>query len=178
MPEQTEAASEEAAREPKVRRISNKKPRKTSGGDATSKEEIAASAPDTGDSPKPDLKRGNRRRRGKGKSVPKEAEPSPAEEPFVEETISLAPEESDTRPEKKDKPEPHRDKPQDIRPQQHQKPRRNLDPEKVAKNAWKIFLAEVSEEGVALIGDNDARELARRCFRLSEIFLEEEQRRG
>ena len=52
------------------------------------------------------------------------------------------------------------------------------DREKVAKNAWKIFLAEVSEEGVALIGDNDARELARRCFRLSEIFLEEEHKRA
>lgn len=177
MPEQTEAASEEAAREPKVRRISNKNPRKASGGDTTPKEETAASAPDTGDSPKPDPKRTNRRRRGKGKSGTKDPEPSPAEEPFVEETISLAAQEPDTRPEKKDKPEPPRDKPQDIRPQQ-QKPRRKLDPDKVAKNAWKIFLAEVSEEGVALIGDNDARELARRCFRLSEIFLEEEDRRG
>ena len=29
-----------------------------------------------------------------------------------------------------------------------------------------------------VFGDNDARELARRCFRLSEIFLEEEEKRG
>jgi hypothetical protein len=56
-----------------------------------------------------------------------------------------------------------------------QRPR--LDPEQLAKFAWKIYLAEVSEEGVALIGDNDARELSRRCFRLAEIFLEEQSRR-
>jgi hypothetical protein len=55
--------------------------------------------------------------------------------------------------------------------------RSKADPEKVAKLALKIYLAEVSEEGVALIGDNDARELTRRCFRLAEIFIEEESRR-
>lgn len=51
------------------------------------------------------------------------------------------------------------------------------DPELVAKHAWKIYLAEISEEGVALVGDNDARELARRCFRLAEVFLDEQTRR-
>jgi hypothetical protein len=56
-------------------------------------------------------------------------------------------------------------------------PRRKVDPDLVAKKAWKIYLAEVSEEGVALIGDNDAKELARRCFRLAEIFLDETVRR-
>jgi hypothetical protein len=59
-----------------------------------------------------------------------------------------------------------------------QKPRPKLDSGRIAKNAWKIYLAEISEEGVALIGDNDARELARRCFRLAELFLEEEDRRA
>jgi hypothetical protein len=58
-----------------------------------------------------------------------------------------------------------------------QSPRAKADPEKVAKLALKIYLAEVSEEGVALIGDNDAKELSRRCFRLAEIFIEEESRR-
>jgi hypothetical protein len=53
-----------------------------------------------------------------------------------------------------------------------------LDSEGVSKLAWKIFLAEVSEEGVALIGDSDAKELSRRCFRLAEIFMEEQARRG
>ena len=45
-----------------------------------------------------------------------------------------------------------------------------------AKKAWDIYLAEVSEEGVELFPDNDARELARRSFRLAEIFLQEELR--
>lgn len=56
-------------------------------------------------------------------------------------------------------------------------PRPKLDPEKVAKHAWKIYLSEVCEEGLALIGDSDARELSRRSFRMAEIFLEEEARR-
>ena len=51
------------------------------------------------------------------------------------------------------------------------------DPDLLAKFAWKIYLSEVSEEGVALVGDNDAKELSRRCFRLAEIFLEEQARR-
>lgn len=55
-------------------------------------------------------------------------------------------------------------------------PRQRPDPEKVAKLALKIYLSEVCEEGVALIGDNDARELSRRSFRLAEIFIEEESR--
>lgn len=60
---------------------------------------------------------------------------------------------------------------------QHSKHRHKLDSDAVTKLAWKIYLAEVSEEGVALIGDNDARELSRRCFRLAEIFMEEQLRR-
>lgn len=62
-------------------------------------------------------------------------------------------------------------------PRQNQPPRVKIDSEQLAKYAWKIYLAEVSEEGVALVGDNDARELSRRCFRLAEIFLEEQGRR-
>lgn len=62
-------------------------------------------------------------------------------------------------------------------PAMHAVPRPKLDGEEVAKKAWKIFLAEVSEEGLALIGDQDARELSRRSFRLAEIFLEEASRR-
>lgn len=165
MPPQEDAASEEAASEPKVRRISSKPARKSAATVDLKADTV----------PKTDQKR-SRRRRGKGKSGQKESEPPVALEPVVtEETISLAPESPQPRPAQKEQPEP-RDKPPENRPQL-QKPRRKLDPEKVAKNAWKIFLAEVSEEGVALIADNDARELARRCFRLSEIFLEEEERR-
>lgn len=60
---------------------------------------------------------------------------------------------------------------------QNQPPRAKADADQLAKHAWKIFLAEVSEEGLALVSDNDARELSRRCFRLAEIFLEEQGRR-
>lgn len=67
----------------------------------------------------------------------------------------------------------------DPAPRQPAQPSRSKpDSEGVAKLAWKIFLAEVSEEGVALIGDNDAKELSRRCFRLAEIFMEEQARRS
>lgn len=60
----------------------------------------------------------------------------------------------------------------------HAAPRPKLDPEEVAKKAWKIFQSEVGEEGLALIDDHDAREISRRCFRLAEIFLEEAARRA
>lgn len=46
----------------------------------------------------------------------------------------------------------------------------------LCRKAWEIYLAEVSEEGVELFPDNDGRELARRSFRLAEIFLLEELR--
>lgn len=52
-----------------------------------------------------------------------------------------------------------------------------VDPGKVARKAWRIYLAEVSEEGLALISDQDAKELTRRSFRLAEVFLEEAARR-
>jgi hypothetical protein len=55
--------------------------------------------------------------------------------------------------------------------------RPQVDPESVAKLAWKIYLSEVSEEGVALVSDSDAKELTHRCFRLAEIFMEEQARR-
>lgn len=63
-------------------------------------------------------------------------------------------------------------------PAMHAAPRPKLDPELVATKAWKMFQAEVGEEGLALIDDHDAREISRRCFRLAEIFLEEAARRS
>ncbi len=61
--------------------------------------------------------------------------------------------------------------------QQQQQSQIKLDAKAIAKKAWKIFLAEVGEEGLALIGDKEAKELTKRSFRLGEIFQEEEQRR-
>ncbi len=53
---------------------------------------------------------------------------------------------------------------------------RNLDIDSICGKAWDIYSAEVKEEGVELFPDNDARELAKRSFRLAEIFLLEEVR--
>lgn len=53
-------------------------------------------------------------------------------------------------------------------------PKVKLDGKTVAKRAWKIFLGEVGEEGLALIGDKDARELARRSLKIAEIYSQEE----
>lgn len=62
-------------------------------------------------------------------------------------------------------------------PVMHAAPRPKLDSDEVSKKAWRIFLSEVGEEGLALIDDHDAREISRRCFRLAEIFMEEASRR-
>jgi len=63
------------------------------------------------------------------------------------------------------------------RPPAQQAPRIPVDADELAKKAWRIFLGEVGEEGLALIGDQEARELSRRSFRLAELFLEEQSRR-
>ena len=57
---------------------------------------------------------------------------------------------------------------------QADEPKVELDDKKVAKRAWKIFLGEVGEEGLALIADKDAREMARRSLRVAEIYSREE----
>lgn len=115
-----------------------------------------------------------KRRRRKGKGGQSGTAPGAASPPAAEDSIAPVPadipkteESRDQRPRQNPQPQP-----------QHPQPQRpKLDPEAVAKMAWKIYLAEVSEEGVALIGDNDAKDLSRRCFRLAEIFIEEQSRR-
>lgn len=189
MPDDNKASSAEtevATSKPKVRRISNKAPRKVTENspekEPTKRE--AARPPTDGESTneiaangKPEQKRSNRRRRGKGKPSGQIAEQA-REGESSEALESPAPAQAELAADslKQNRPDPTEKPPTTQRPPQP--PRRKLDPDKVAKNAWKIYLAEVSEEGVALIADNDARELARRCFRLSEIFLEEEDRRN
>ena len=171
IPSPEEAPTEEFEK-PKVRRISNKNPRKTAKDKKVTPESEAASSEepspqnegssDDESDNKPEQKRNNRRRRGK----------KPSKDSSDEETINLGDGDSQSQG---DDEKHSRDQ---GRSQQKKKARSNVDPEKAAKKAWKIYLAEVSEEGVALIGDNDARDLARRCFRLAELFLEEEERRG
>ncbi len=64
-------------------------------------------------------------------------------------------------------------------PHSPQNPQRQIkvDHEDVSKKAWKIFLAEVAEDGLGLITDKDAKEMAKRSFRVAELFLEEDARR-
>jgi len=57
-------------------------------------------------------------------------------------------------------------------------PRIAHDSKVISKMSWKLYQGEIGEEGIALIDDHDARDLARRCFRLAEIFLDEQARRG
>lgn len=108
-------------------------------------------------------KRKRRRRKGKGQG---NAPQNHTGEPSGEATSAVVAAETKS-PEADPRP----------RPQQPPQPRAKIDPELLTKMAWKIYLAEVSEEGVALIGDNDAKDLSRRCFRLAEIFIEEQARR-
>lgn len=51
-----------------------------------------------------------------------------------------------------------------------------VDPEELVRRAWKIFLGEVTEEGLALMDDRTAAEASRRAFRVAELFLLEASR--
>jgi hypothetical protein len=117
------------------------------------------------------VKRKRRRRKGKGS----QGGGNPTGAPVAEEEAQAS---ATTEPRAQEVPQEPRQRPASAQQQQQQHaPRAKLDPELVTKMAWKIYLAEVSEEGVALIGDNDAKDLSRRCFRLAEIFIEEQRRR-
>ncbi len=59
-------------------------------------------------------------------------------------------------------------------PQPQQSPR--IDPAELVRRAWKIYLGEVTEEGLALMDDRTAAEASRRAFRVAEIFLTEAAR--
>ncbi len=202
-PESTEAAA------PRVRRISNPRPKKSAQKAAaksdvesvvvpapvTPKEEKAAHAVEESSAPEaqqdwPEAetisegggKSGNdkrKRRRRKGKGGQNSQQPAPS----AEEVVSLA-EATSSSGDEEGVPSATVPVPAAVqapRPpqqnQQHQHNRPQVSAEVLAKRAWKIFLAEVSEEGVSLISDQDARELSKRCFRLAEIFLDEQGRR-
>lgn len=47
----------------------------------------------------------------------------------------------------------------------------HVDPDELKRRAWKIYLGEVTEEGLALMDDRTASEAARRAFRVAELFL-------
>jgi hypothetical protein len=121
----------------------------------------------------PDGKRKRRRRKGKGQSANAQGTTS-REESQSSNELDESPPADLSKPHRAPHPQPQ-PQPQPQSPRQ-QASRPKVDPQTHARKAWKIFLAEVSEEGVALISDQDARELARRCFRLAELFIEEQSR--
>ncbi len=184
---------------PRARRVSTPRPKKaakpsepaaeapapeTAHADHSEAPEVASSESDW---PEPDAatagnasqtesaKRKRRRRKGKGQSsAPQNGGALGQDTPAV--TISdlnESFEQATPAPRPPAGPPPSKG----PQPQQQQPPRVKIDPELLTKMAWKIYLAEVSEEGVALIGDADAKDLSRRCFRLAEIFIEEQSRR-
>ena len=51
-----------------------------------------------------------------------------------------------------------------------------VDAAELTRRAWKIFLGEVTEEGLALMDDRTAQEASRRAFRVAELFLLEAAR--
>lgn len=51
-----------------------------------------------------------------------------------------------------------------------------VDPEELAKRAWKIFQSDVAEEGITLVDNSTGRQLALRSFELARVFLEEQAR--
>ncbi|MGJ8695013.1 MAG: hypothetical protein ACSHYF_01735 [Verrucomicrobiaceae bacterium] len=58
------------------------------------------------------------------------------------------------------------------------KPKQPVDEDHLKKKAWKIYLSEVTEEGLALLDDAGLRAFARGSFQAARVFLEEEQRHG
>lgn len=61
-------------------------------------------------------------------------------------------------------------------PQVQQGSNPRVDPDELVRRAWKIYLGEVTEEGLALMDDRTATEASRRAFRVAELFLLEAAR--
>ncbi len=185
-PEPTEDAAKPPRREPAVRpRKSPKAEAAANVPESTPVEKIQEDKSDSGDFsgdqdsgawPEPEAasvggnsgpsethKKKKRRRKGKGANSPAQGNSPQGEETFPISTEGKAPDHREPRPPQQGGSIPF---PQRVK----------HDPEQLAEKAWKIYSSEVGEEGVALIGDNDAKELSRRCFRLAEIFLDEQAR--
>lgn len=64
----------------------------------------------------------------------------------------------------------------DNQPQNQPFSQPKVDPQELVRRAWKIFLGEVTEEGLALMDDRTAAEASRRAFRVAELFLQEAAR--
>lgn len=196
-PENLPSPTDESA--PRVRRVSTPRPKKAAKPSKPAAEapapatasadhsEVPETASSESDWPEPDAatagtasqtenaKRKRRRRKGKGQSSASQNGGAPGHDTPVVTISDLNESFEQSTP----VPRPPVSQPPLKGPQapQQQPQRVKIDPELLTKMAWKIYLAEVSEEGVALIGDADAKDLSRRCFRLAEIFIEEQSRR-
>ncbi len=53
-----------------------------------------------------------------------------------------------------------------------------IDAEELAGKAWELYRADIAEEGIALVGNDEGKKLAARSFELAKIFLEEKARRA
>jgi hypothetical protein len=145
-------------------------------GGAWPEPEVATTGSDA--FPSESSKRKRRRRKGKGQSGGSQNPAVTGNEDTAPVAAEFKPSEGLQEPRQRPNSNPNQNQNPNPQPQpQHAPQRPKIDPEKLTKMAWKIYLAEVSEEGVALIGDNDAKDLSRRCFRLAEIFIEEQSRR-
>ena len=56
--------------------------------------------------------------------------------------------------------------------------REPIDAKAQAKMAWKLYQADIAEEGLELVREEDGRKLAVRSFDLARVFLEEKARRA
>ena len=155
-----------------TKRTTAKRTRKSAGGETPPSAPVDAPAPVEVAPPLDPAKNRAKRRRGKKGKGGGEAAAKP---PHVDQPdgIKVPPDPQHAGHQASGDPETAASAPPAPRPQQ--RPHRH-DSKDLSKKAWKIFLAEVSEEGIALIGDQDARELSRRCFRIAELFLDEQAR--
>jgi len=164
-----ESPSSEPAR--RTARKTRKKPDKASrpGFEKPEAEgDVSSSGPELAGDSEPKRGKSRRGKKGKGggaKNAPKEA------------AVDVQPEPSEQFEGNSGAAEKSREASQSPQPSHPQRQVRH-DPGELAKKAWRIYLAEVSEEGVALINDQDAREISKRCFRLAAIFMDEQARQS
>jgi hypothetical protein len=149
------------------------------GADRSEKAEVTNRDSDSNES-RPDIKRGVRgaKKTASKKSAGKKSTESPDQQegqPATSNNKDAGDRNHDDAQRKQARRGRNRNRNQNRQDQpQQEEPKVKLDAKKVAKRAWKIFLGEVTEEGLALVADKEARELARRSLRVAEIYSHEE----
>ncbi len=62
------------------------------------------------------------------------------------------------------------------RPRSGKKKNYKVNPQELSDKSWQVFLAEVSEEGLSLVGAKEAQEVARKSLEVTKIYLETRDR--